>query len=278
MIVFSINHTNYKNLITDFARLLNIKPRKSDVLELPLHIGSGYVKAIELQPELHVLIVDATWVQPLVTKRDKSSKTDFILHFDDVYVNTTASLRVDDELLQKSNTRHSVARLTSNLFFNMEEVPANMHIKSIKIMFTEGWLKKYLGLDRSESVIQQYLSLKTESFDIEKLDEGYFKLMNELCHVSDDAPLRQIYVMNRVNLLIERFFRRLYGKMRLLKGEFNNFFNTSNKLCENYDFNSTVLFSPSTTTFVKPCFAKPFIAASHFLPLKADLSLSCPKG
>lgn len=81
--------------------------------------------------------------------------------------------------------------------------------------------EKISGLDTSESVIQQYLSLKTESFDIEKLDEGYFKLMNELCHVSDDAPLRQIYVMNRVNLLIERFFRRLYGKMRLLKGEFN---------------------------------------------------------
>lgn len=41
---------------------------------------------------------------------------------------------------------------------------------------------------------------------------------------------------------------------------------------------ATILFSPSTTTLVKPCLAKPFMAASHFLPLNAAFSFNVPIG
>ena len=41
--------------------------------------------------------------------------------------------------------------------------------------------------------------------------------------------------------------------------------------------NSTILVSPATATLTNPCFDKPFIAASHFLPLRSDFIFKTPK-
>lgn len=204
------------------AAKLNI-PRNAadDFLLIQPPVGQGILKAISLHDDLEVLLVDFTLSSGLTTIRQRSDSRYFVLHFDDVFIADTASVKVDDETLQKTNTRHSVARLTSNLFQNTEELPAGLHIKSVKVLFNEKWLKKYMGLDAQDDVVQKYLSLKTESFDIEQLDGEYLKLMDELWTVKKDDPLQNIYLQNRITLLIERFFTRLYNKTNLLEGRFD---------------------------------------------------------
>src|SRR5204863_3509349 len=106
----------------------------------------------------------------MLAKRKRSDKRYYILHFDDAFINDTAVFSVDGEILQKKKTRHAVARLTSNAFSNAEEITANTAFKTVKIFFSETWLKKYLGLDADESGLQKYVSLKTACFDFEPLD------------------------------------------------------------------------------------------------------------
>lgn len=222
MIVLNVNHTNYRNLLHDMAAKLNIAIRPdADYLKLQPPVGEGILKAFSLHNSLEVLLLDAKYYDSLTTIRERSEKRYFILHFDDVYITDTALVKVDTETLQKTNTRHSVARLTCNLFENTEELPAKLHIKSVKVLINEHWLKKYLGVDAEDDVVKKYLSLKTESFDIEQLDGEYLKLMEELWDAKKDDPLQNIYLQNRVTLLIERFFTRLYEKTNLLEGKFD---------------------------------------------------------
>ncbi|MGG9961004.1 helix-turn-helix transcriptional regulator [Ferruginibacter sp. SUN106] len=221
MIVLNINHINYRQLLQDLSTALQIPYQQQDFLTLSAPSGEGVIKTISLFDELQVLLVDACFNERMITIRERSDNRYFILHFDDVFIKDTATLKVDDEQLQKSNTRHSVARLTSNIFVNTEELPANLHIKSVKVLFNEKWLKKYMDMDANDDVLQRYLSLKTESFDIEQLDAEYLRLMDELWTVQKDDPLQNIFLQNRVTLLIERFFTRLYSKTNLLEGKFN---------------------------------------------------------
>lgn len=221
MIVLHINHTDYKELLQDLAVQSGTPYHDSDFLVVQPPMGTGVFKAISLFDELQVLLVDFTFNQPLLTIRERSDDRYFVLHFDDVFITDTATVKVDDELLQKSNTRHAVARLTSNLFENTEELPAHLHVKSIKVLFNEKWLKKYMGMDADADVLQRYLSLKTESFDIEQLDPEYLELMDQLWNAPKNDPLQNIFLQNRVTLLIERFFTRLYNKMNLLQGKFD---------------------------------------------------------
>jgi AraC-like DNA-binding protein len=195
--------------------------QKDDFLIVTPPAGTGVFKSISLFDELQVLLVDATFSDALVTIRERSDKRYFILHFDDVLITGTVTAKVDDEILQKSNTRHAVARLTSNLFVNTEELPPHMHIKSIKILFNEKWLKKYMGMETDADVLKSYLSLKTESFDIEQLDGEYLALMDQLWNAPKNDPMQDMFLQNRVTLLIERFFTRLYRKMNLLQGKFD---------------------------------------------------------
>lgn len=221
MIVLNINHTNYRQLLQDLSTAFQIPYNQEDYLIVPPPVGEGIIKTISLFDELQVLLVDVRYNQKLITIRERSDDRYFILHFDDVFISDTAILKMDDEVLQKSNTRHSVARLTSNIFVNTEELPAQLHIKSIKVLFNEKWLKKYMGMDSNDDVLKRYLSLKTESCDIEPLDEEYLKLMQDLWTVKKDDPLQNILLQNRITLLIERFFTRLYSKTNLLEGKFN---------------------------------------------------------
>jgi AraC-like DNA-binding protein len=222
MTVLNINHTGYKQLLHDLAVKLHLPHNTAaDFLLVQPPAGTGILKAISLHDDLEVLLVDFKLATGLTTIRQRSDTRYFILHFDDVFIANTALVKVDDETLQKTNTRHSVARLTSNLFQNTEELPAGLHIKSVKVLFNEKWLKKYMGLDAQDDVVKKYLSLKTESFDIEQLDGEYLKLMDELWVVKKDDPLQNIYLQNRITLLIERFFTRLYSKSNLLEGRFD---------------------------------------------------------
>lgn len=221
MIVLNINHINYKQLLQDLATALRIPYKQEDFLLINPPTGHGVLKAISLFDELQVLLADVTFNEGMMTIRERSDDRYFILHFDDVFITETASLRVDDEILQKSNTRHAVARLTSNIFLNTEELPAHLHIKSIKVLFNENWLKKYMGMDADDDVLQKYLSLKTESCDFEPLDAEYLKLMNDLWSAKKEDPLQNIFLQNRVALLVERFFTRLYAKVNLLEGKFD---------------------------------------------------------
>ncbi|MEO6731531.1 MAG: AraC family transcriptional regulator [Ferruginibacter sp.] len=220
MIVFEINHTNYIMLLKDLAAALNLPVTGDDFIVLTPPAGEGTMKVLSLFDDLQVLLTDASFGQKLLTVRSRSDTRYFILHFDDVYINDTARFTVDAEILQKSNSRHAVARLTSNIFNNTEEIPANVHIKSVKILINEQWLKKYFGLNSNADVLQKYLSLKTESFDIEKLDAEYLKLMDSLWSEQKMEPLHNIFLQNRVTLLMERFFTRLHDKMNLLEGGF----------------------------------------------------------
>jgi AraC-like DNA-binding protein len=222
MIVLNVNHISYQLLLHDMAEQLELVHTPSDdFLKLQPPVGKGMLKAISLFNELQVLLVEATYYCGITTIRQRKDDIYYILHFDDVFITDTASVTVDDETLQKTNTRHSVARLTSTLFQNTEELPPNLSIKSVKVLFNENWLKKYLRLDANADVIKKYLSLKTESFDIEPLDGEYLKLMDDLWNAKKEDPLQNIYLQNRVTLLIERFFTRLYDKINLLEGKFD---------------------------------------------------------
>jgi len=192
-----------------------------DFIHLAPPIGTGIIKILGITDELQVLMADATFFQTLLAKRENAATRYYILHFDDLYINDTATFVVDGEILKKTKIRHSVVRLTSNAFSNTEQVSAHTPFKTVKIFFSEAWLKKYMGLDAATDFLQKYIALKTESFDIEQLDPEYLKLMDDLWSARKEDPLQNMYLQNRVTLLIERFFTRLHSKINLLEGKYD---------------------------------------------------------
>ncbi len=219
MLVFNFSHTDYSLLLKDFADLLQL-PFDNNMVELQPPVGKGWYKCFKLFDELQVLLIYATLHQPLMQTRQKDTNDYFVLHFDDVFITDPVKVLIENEALTKRNTRHAAARLTCNMFTNTEILPAGLQVQSVKVLFNKQWLKKYMGLNNKDSVLQKYLSLKTENCDMEPLDAEYRKLLNEIWEGDTTQPLPLFHLQNRTTLLIERFFTRLMQKAGLLEGKF----------------------------------------------------------
>lgn len=193
---------------------MNTPYKDEDFIVLRPPAGDGIIKVIDIADELQVLLADVVFSKYFLAKRQQSAKRYYVLHFEDVHILDTAAFTVDGETLYKKQTRHAVVRLTSNVFYNTEEISAGTIVKAVKVFFSEAWLKKYLGLGDDVDGLQQYIALKTASFDMEPLDAEYLKWMDELWNVKQEDPLQNVFLKNRVTLLIERFFTRLAEKMK----------------------------------------------------------------
>ena len=219
MIVLELTHTDNKTFLRTMAGLMGVPYSGEDFIMLQQPAGTGIIKVMDIADELQVLLADVVFNRHLLAKRQQSDKRYYVLHFEDIQVTDTATFSVDGETLHKKQTRHSVVRLTSNVFSNTEEITAHTPVKAVKVFFSEAWLKKYLGLGDDVDGLQKYVSLKTACFDIEPLDAEYLRLMDELWNVKKDDPLQNIFLQNRVTLLIERFFTRLAEKMKQFEGK-----------------------------------------------------------
>ena len=72
----------------------------------------------------------------------------------------------------------------------------------------------YLGVTNIEDVLSAYLSLQVENVHREPLDGEYRRLMQEVADVDDENPMRLAVIQNRIMLLVERFFLRIYERKR----------------------------------------------------------------
>ncbi len=219
MIFLELKHTDNKTLLRNLAALAGTAYKGEDFIQLHPPTGTGIIKVIDLAEELQVLLADVTLYRHLLASRASADKRYYILHFEDVQVTGTVTFSVDGDTLQKKQTRHAVVRLTSNVFSNTEEITANTPVKAVKVFFSEDWLQKYLGLGEEVDVLQEYVLLKTASFDMEPLDAEYLRLMDELWNTRKEDPLQNIFLQNRVTLMIERFFTRLATRVKELAGK-----------------------------------------------------------
>jgi len=86
--------------------------------------------------------------------------------------------------------------------------------KGIDVLFDAVWLGGYLGVKNIDDVLSTYLSLQVENVHTEPLDSEYRRLMQEIVEVDDNSPMRLAIIQNRIMLLIERFFMRIYERKK----------------------------------------------------------------
>jgi AraC-like DNA-binding protein len=105
--------------------------------------------------------------------------------------------------------------LTCSLFDLSYVLPAHTKKRSISIILTKEWIKKYmnLGVDEEE-ICNTYFSLKIQHLNQEPFNADYRKHFNQVFEISKDKPLRELHIRNTIMMLIELFFVRLHKKTK----------------------------------------------------------------
>lgn len=213
MFQFDFSYADYEQLIHDLAQRLNV-PVENQQLIFPEPVASGSLTFIRLPNGIQVNVVNCTMNQDWLICRRKMREQFYTLRFHELTIPDTLEIRIGDERLRESNTTRAIAYLTNTLSDWAYLGAKGTVYKGIDILFSPQWLADYLGLTDIDDVLSAYLSLQVENVHREPLDSEYRRLMQEVVEVDEENPLRLAIIQNRIMLLIERFFLRLYQRRK----------------------------------------------------------------
>jgi AraC-like DNA-binding protein len=218
MIQFIYNDKNYLTILEGFAKAVGGEVCNNRLV-FPEAFAIGTNEVIMLPNGLQTALIDYTIKQDFLIKREKSREEFYTLRFDELTIKENLTVEIDGESVSDHQHVRGSVILSSSLFDFTYFGTKGGSIKGINVLITKEWMATYLGIKSHDEVLQQYLALKTASFNFEPMDAGYRELMNEVLAESPEerSPMNIIMVQNRIMMLVERFFTSLYDKMKNLK-------------------------------------------------------------
>lgn len=214
MYSFEFIHSSYSKLIQDFAASLGVKV-EDNMFFFPEEKASGYYRIFQLPNGLYVNIINCKINTDWFVRRKRVGDEYYILHFDELIVEREISIGIGEDVLEKKKETIAVAYLTSSLFDWYYLGTKGTVYKGVNILIPKEWLGKLMGIELFDDILPAYIALKSRSFNMEPLDKVYYELMNEIMQEDPDTPLPQLYIQNRVQLLMERFFTRIHSRVSL---------------------------------------------------------------
>jgi len=199
--------------MNDLAQRLHT-PVENNRLLFPEAIATGSLTFVKLPNGIHVNIINCRMNQDWLLCRKKIKEEYYTLRFHELTIPDTLEIRIGKERLRESNTTRSIAYLTNTLSDWAYLGAKGTVYKGIDVLFDAVWLGGYLGVKNIDDVLSTYLSLQVENVHTEPLDSEYRRLMQEVVEVDDSSPMRLAIIQNRVMLLIERFFMRIYERKK----------------------------------------------------------------
>lgn len=215
MFKFEYTTVDYRTFLQDFAAALGTTVM-NDRVNFPEQFGKGYIQLIELPNGLQALISDYTVYGTYCMRRLKTHDDYYTLRYEEITVNDNFTLLIDAEEQKETTEKYSAIYLTSTIFDISYLVTKGGSLRGLNIFFDKEWLAKHLGLTDPGDVLSTYINLKTASCNIEPLDAEYKRLYNEIMETDSSNPLWLGIIQNRIMLIIERFFSRLYEKNQSL--------------------------------------------------------------
>jgi len=205
------NHIDYAELLNDFASHFNCKCI-GNTLHLPPDIADGYMKLVELPNGLQGIISNYTVHQEILFQRNKIQGEYFTLRFDEVLIPETADA-------EKINLQPNVNLIRSAVYLGSAKYDwlflstTGTKVKGVNIFFSKEWLEQFLAVESVGDMIKKYLSLKMSAFNYEPMDMEYKRILAEIVNSNQENVYSSMVVQNRIMLLLERFFTRIYYKM-----------------------------------------------------------------
>lgn len=202
---------DFKKYLELFAEALKIK-QQGDTLYIPERAGKGFLYAENFPAGISVMISDVEMNEEVIACRQMQPHVQFfsLLFNENVQKQNAESINGDDITFNLGN---SMTRLVNSLVPNKSILPAKCRIRSVAIMFYKQALLNFLGVENTETFINNYFSLYLKKNFVSPIDADSRSILNEIHRDFFDHPLRKTFLENRIMLLLEKFLSDFIFKM-----------------------------------------------------------------
>jgi len=210
------NDSNYTAFLQTMAGALNTRVKRKNSLHIPKHYGDGYMHAITLNDGISVLLSDTTLTREMYMHRNASQNFQYlILQLNETIVpHNGYDDKDENENEDVLKLKQNIVILTNSFMSLKFLLPANMRMRSIKIIFEKKHLAAFFPNEVVENFFTKYFSLYFRQPCTEPMDAEYRMLMNEIVKEEIQHPLKNNFIYNRLMLVLEKFFTGFYKRLQ----------------------------------------------------------------
>ena len=203
MISFQYELITIKKFLEDIALFLGTTLTEN-TLYFPENSGIGYMKLVELPDGTEALISHFRCKHDILLERKKDNKEYYTFCCEEIRDVKEFSMTIESDTYRLADNGQSAMYLTSFLYDVGYYLKKDALVNSIRVLLNPEWMKKYLGFDKKQEVLQQYIELKTAGVLYRKIDAESRQICNELFSNQAKAGTPLFYY-SRVLRLIEKF-------------------------------------------------------------------------
>jgi len=202
MIALQYELTTYKKFLEDIAAFLGLEIIDNSI-HFPEKIGSGFMKLIILPGDVEAILSHFRLNHDFLLERKKNDKEYYTFCCEELKEVTEFSMTIESDTFEMKEDGRSAMYLTSFLYDIGYSLKSNAIASSVRVLLTPEWVKDYLGFDKKEGVLQQYLELKTSGVLYKKVDAESALIMNELLKEKPGHSL--LFYHTRILRLMDTF-------------------------------------------------------------------------
>lgn len=202
MLNITFHHTNYHDLLTFYSQKF-AAPIVDQTVVFPDDAAIGKIQVITLGERIQCFLSDYTALQPAIVHRKKVDQQYFIVRFDEI-----TEPGPNHTFITKSAA--SITSTTTDWIFFEN---AGAQVRSVNVMVDNAQLQQWLQPGEEAELVLNYLNTPGNTPSYEPFDTEYKFLFDPVFQHTYTDTLGSFVVQNRINLLLERFFTRLYKRL-----------------------------------------------------------------
>jgi AraC-like DNA-binding protein len=209
----NLPHTSYTCLVQHLANNIHAE----DVFEefkIPSSFGHGFIRAADIEDGLSVLLTSIAIKESFEVEKLASPEDYVMLHFHEMH--SSKATDAETENFKPDLTKPFVftgVSIVSSLFKAVYSFHNNSIIRSVIISMKKTWLEKLLLTEHVDVLLDCIKVEKENGYRLDMLNVCYRTIIDELLQASLDLPMRNLYIKNRVLLLLEKFLQRQYDRI-----------------------------------------------------------------
>lgn len=202
---FSIRYHNYSDFVHGIARTFDVEIKNNE-FELPESLGNGFVKGVDLGNGLSVLMAETSLRRSLVLEVGTVDEEFYVLNFQE---SNPEADEANDQQPEDSIFLQTGVYLRSSLDSAQYFLPAG-HIRSVSVIMPLTWMQHFAEQSESGIMLEHLRSIPFQKHHLQLMDTEYRLIIGKLFSPELKTPLRELFIGNRITLLIEKFFTKHY--------------------------------------------------------------------
>ncbi len=202
---FAIQYHNYSSFVQNVANEIHTKVQNNE-LEIPQSFGSGFVKGVDLGSGLSILMTEGYLRNEYEVEVASTNN-------DELYILTFHEIQPDSCNFESKSPE--AIMLKTGVYFrsslsNVVYCLPPGRIKTVSVIMSLHWLSQCANESESAIMLKHLNSIQPQEHFLQLMSIDYRIIVESLLHPVIKTPLKEFFIINRILLLIEKFFTKLY--------------------------------------------------------------------